>query len=158
MVGSDVLARQVLVLCEILRFRPIAFSHPPGLTVAVSHVQYPIKHPKIVIFTTVVQKRVKKRVMIELVATRRSRLFTVQNWESHYVSPNTSAQSHPPMSKKKLAQFKTDRQVLGEVELVARSHCEAEPVSCRMCEFQGLFSKSVIVTLSDGTEANIASC
>jgi len=61
------------------------------------------------------------------------------------------------MSKKKLAQFKTDHQVLAEAEPVARGHCEAEPVSCRMCEFQGMFSKSAIVTLSDGTEASIAS-
>jgi hypothetical protein len=56
------------------------------------------------------------------------------------------------MSKKRLAQFKTDRQVLAEAESVARSFCDANPVSSRMCEFQGMFSKSVIVTLSDDTK------
>ena len=48
-------------------------------------------------------------------------------------------------------QSKKPDKVMTEVGLVAQSHCEAEPVSSRLCEFRGMFSNSVIVTLSDGT-------
>jgi hypothetical protein len=59
------------------------------------------------------------------------------------------------MPKKRLEEFETDAEVLAEAESVARSFCDAIPVSSRMCEFQGMFSKSVIVALSDGKEVSL---
>jgi len=56
------------------------------------------------------------------------------------------------MPKKRFEEFDTSAQVLAEAESVGRSFCDAAPVSSRMCVFQGMFSKSAIVTLSDGTE------
>jgi hypothetical protein len=58
------------------------------------------------------------------------------------------------MAKKRLEEFETDAEVLAEVESVARSFCDATPVSSRMCEFQGMFSKSAIIRLSDETEVS----
>ncbi|KAF8523271.1 hypothetical protein BU17DRAFT_85957 [Hysterangium stoloniferum] len=56
------------------------------------------------------------------------------------------------MAKSRLAEFENDSQVLAEVNAVALSHCDTKPVTSRMCEWQGMFSKSAVVTLSDGTE------
>jgi hypothetical protein len=58
------------------------------------------------------------------------------------------------MAKKRFEEFETDTQILAEAESVARSFCDATPVSSRMCEFQGMFSKSAIVRLSDETEVS----
>ena len=51
----------------------------------------------------------------------------------------------------------TDDDVLAEAISVAKSHCEAEPVSSRMCDFQGEFSRTAIVTFSDETEVRFLS-
>lgn len=59
------------------------------------------------------------------------------------------------MAKLRLEQFENDSQVLAEVNAVALSYCDAKPVASRMCEWQGMLSKSVIVTFSDGTEVNL---
>ena len=57
------------------------------------------------------------------------------------------------MLKKRLAEFDT-AEVLAEAESIARSFYDANPVSSRMCEFQGMFSRSAIVRLSDETEVS----
>jgi hypothetical protein len=59
------------------------------------------------------------------------------------------------MAKRRFEQFETDTKVLAEAESVARSFCDATPVSSRMCDFQGMFSKSAIVRLSDETEVSL---
>jgi hypothetical protein len=52
-------------------------------------------------------------------------------------------------------EFRGDEQkVLAEAMEVARSYCDAEPLSSRMCPFQGAFSCTAIVTLSDKTEVS----
>jgi len=58
------------------------------------------------------------------------------------------------MVKKSFEEFETDTEVLAEAECIARSFCDSTPVSSRMCEFQGMFSKSAIVRLSDETEVS----
>jgi hypothetical protein len=58
----------------------------------------------------------------------------------------------PP--KKTFEEFDTDDKVLKEAESIARSFSDATPTSLRMCDFQGVFSKSAIVRLSDETEVS----
>ncbi|TDL25803.1 hypothetical protein BD410DRAFT_784827 [Rickenella mellea] len=46
----------------------------------------------------------------------------------------------------------SQEQALAEAQCVAAGFCEADPISAQMCDVQGMFSLSIIVTLSDDTK------
>jgi hypothetical protein len=60
------------------------------------------------------------------------------------------------MAKRSFESFDPDALALAEAESVDRSlsFCDARPVSSRMCKFQGMYSKSAIVGLSDVAEVS----
>lgn len=45
------------------------------------------------------------------------------------------------------------KQVLAEVKLVAARHCIPAVADAQMCDAQGMYSRTAIVTLEDGTKA-----
>jgi hypothetical protein len=47
---------------------------------------------------------------------------------------------------------KNEKEAFAQAIAVAKAHCDAKPVSSRLCPFQGMFSCSMIVTLSDESE------
>ncbi|OCB90380.1 hypothetical protein A7U60_g2390 [Sanghuangporus baumii] len=49
----------------------------------------------------------------------------------------------------------TDKQLIAEARVVAKGYCYSIPISSRMLQDQGMFSKTTCVTLEDGTEVII---
>jgi hypothetical protein len=62
---------------------------------------------------------------------------------------------HPSMVKNQFEEFTTDLKVLVEAVSIAQVFCDATLVSSHICDFQGMFSKSAVVSLSDKTEVSL---
>lgn len=66
-----------------------------------------------------------------------------------YTRHHTSFDSYMSPS---LIEKLSDRQVVAEAHAVAKAFCYSEPVTTRIFDHQGMFSKTALVTLEDGSE------
>ena len=75
----------------------------------------------------------------------------------HYSEPRNTFEKElaisPTISMPSFEEYrKYEKKALAGATAVARALCDAKPVSSRLCPFQGMFSCTVIVTLSDKSE------